>query len=131
MAEIQRNIIKQGKRNVISRHVHAKNDKDKIAAWKSNLARILQVFNVRFIVSVRLLLTRDSQTELAINTHVAVSELGQNVTSTYVIVSELGQNVTSTHTMVSDMHRNMAMGQEDHDGTNLSVSQTRIPSITE
>ena len=44
-------IMKQGKRNVVSRHVHAKNDKDKITGWKSDLVRILQVFNVRCIVS--------------------------------------------------------------------------------
>ena len=123
MAEIQRNIIKQGKRNVISRHVHAKSDKEKIAAWKSDLVRILHVFNVRSIVSVRLLLTRRSQTELAINTHATVSD-------THVIVSELGQNVTSTQTMVSDIHRTMMRGQEGSDGKNLSVSEIRTLSIT-
>ena len=50
--EIQRRIIKQSKRNVISRHLHARIDKDKIAAWRMDLVRILQVFNVRSIVSV-------------------------------------------------------------------------------
>ena len=50
MEEIQQRIVKQGKRGAISRHFHAKNDKDKIAAWRSDLNRILQVFNVRTIV---------------------------------------------------------------------------------
>ena len=50
MAEIQGNVSKQDKRNVISRHFHAKNDKERIAAWKLDLNRILHVFNVRSIV---------------------------------------------------------------------------------
>ena len=124
MAEIQRNVIKRGKRNVVSRHLHAKNDKEKIAAWRSDLGRILQVFNVRSIVSARRLLTVDSQTELAINTHVAVSE-------TRVIVSGLEHNATSTHIMVSDIHRTVVKGQEVNDSKNMLVGDTRTLSITE
>ena len=45
-------IMKQGKRNVVSRHILAKNDKEKIAGWKSDLVRILHIFNVRYIVSI-------------------------------------------------------------------------------
>ena len=55
VANIQRNIIKQGKRNSISRHIHAKSDKEIIASWRSDLNRILQVFNVRLITSGLLL----------------------------------------------------------------------------
>ena len=123
---------------MISRHVHAKDDKDKIAAWMSDLVRILQVFNVRSIVSVRLSLTGHSQTELAINTHVIVSnthvivsELGQNATSTHAIVSELGRNATSTHAMISNIHRTMVRSQEGGDGINLLVSGIRTLSIAE
>ena len=47
VAEIQRRVIKQSKRNSVSRLFHAKNDKEKVAAWKSDLNRILHVFNVR------------------------------------------------------------------------------------
>ena len=110
-------IVKQSTRSVISRHLHAKNDKDKIAAWRSDLVRILHVFNVRSIVSVRRFLTLRSQTELAINTHVAVSELGRNV--------------TSTHVMVSDIHRTIVKGQETSGGKNTSVSDTRTIAVTE
>ena len=39
--------------------------------------------------------------------------------------------IERTETIVSDMHRNMAKGQEGNDGTNPSVSQTRILFITE
>jgi len=50
VAEIERNIIKQGKRSVISRPLRAKNNKEKIAAWKLDLEKIIQVFNVRSVV---------------------------------------------------------------------------------
>jgi hypothetical protein len=49
VAAIQRRIIKQGKRNVALRYLHAKNDKEMIAAWKLDLIRIVDVFNVRSI----------------------------------------------------------------------------------
>jgi len=52
VAAIQRKVVEQGKRNVISRHLHAKDDKEKIAAWRMDLVRILHVFNVRPIPSV-------------------------------------------------------------------------------
>jgi len=46
VTEIERNIIEQEKRNVISRHLHAKDDREKIAAWRLGLDKVLQVFNV-------------------------------------------------------------------------------------
>ena len=52
MAEIQRKVIKQGKRNAVSRVLHATGDKEKIGAWKVDLSKILQVFNVRSIAFV-------------------------------------------------------------------------------
>ena len=45
-------IMKQRKRSVIFRHIRAKNGKEKIAGWQSDLVGILQVFNVRSIVSL-------------------------------------------------------------------------------
>ena len=78
------------------------NDKEKVAGWMLDLNRILQVFNVRSIVFARLLLTLDSQTELAIN----------------------------THAMVSDIYRIVVKGQEANYGKNLLVSDTRTPSTT-
>jgi hypothetical protein len=53
MAEIQMKVVKQSKRNPVSRVFHAKSDKDNIVAWKQDLLRILQVFNVRSIGSIR------------------------------------------------------------------------------
>lgn len=92
---------------------------EKIAAWRSDLVRVLHVFNVGPTVCARPPLTQHSQTELAINTHVTVSE-------THAIVSKLEHNVT---TMVSDIHRAVVKGQEINDDQILSVSDA-IP-ITE
>ena len=51
VAEIQRKTIKQSGRSRISRLVNARGDKEQIIAWKLELDRILQVFNVRLITS--------------------------------------------------------------------------------
>jgi len=56
MAEIQGRIVGKRERGLLSWLAHAKNDKETIAAWKLDLIRILQVFNVRSLGSVRLLL---------------------------------------------------------------------------
>jgi hypothetical protein len=50
LAEIQRGVIKKGKRNVVSRLFRAKSDKEAIASWKSDLSKILLVFNVSSVV---------------------------------------------------------------------------------
>ena len=49
---IQKKVIKQSNRNPVSRFLLSKADKDKIAGWKQDLFRILQVFNVRSNASV-------------------------------------------------------------------------------
>ena len=87
VAEIQKKIVKKGKRNVAFRLFRAKNDKDVIAAWKQDLTRILDIFNVRSSGSVWIFadLFVHFQTELAINTNM----------------------------MVADMHRNALAGQEN------------------
>ena len=46
------NIIKSGKRNVISQIFHKKKDNEAIASWRLDLKRILDVFSVRFATSV-------------------------------------------------------------------------------
>ena len=99
MEEIKRKVTKRTKRNVVSRLVHARDDKDTIAAWKLDLNRILHVFNVRSAVFTQLSLTVPLQTELAINTHVTVSEMHHNVSGIRSDVSkireEIGGNVRS------------------------------------
>ena len=50
VGEIERNVIKEGKRNAISRRLHAKNNKKKMATWKLDLDKVIQIFNVRSVV---------------------------------------------------------------------------------
>ena len=50
VGEIERNIIKEGKRNLISQRLRAKNNKEKVAGWKLDLDKTIQVFNVRSVV---------------------------------------------------------------------------------
>jgi len=52
VTEMERKTIKQGKRNVLSRFFHATNDKETIAGWRTDLNRILLVFNVRSVMFV-------------------------------------------------------------------------------
>ena len=54
LAEIQRKIIKKSKRNSVCRLLYAKSDKEMIAGWKSDLSKILLVFNVSFLLVVLL-----------------------------------------------------------------------------
>jgi len=52
VAEIQKNVVKRGKRSGVSRMFHAKSDKETIATWRLDLNRILHVFNVCAVASV-------------------------------------------------------------------------------
>ena len=102
MTAIQRGIVKQGKRNVIYRRLYAKNDKEKIAAWRSDLNSIFLAAHVRPIInSVGLWLTLHSQVEFS--------------------------KVSNTQAMVMEMHHNMLRSDDPH----LLVSDTRTPAVTE
>ena len=114
VAGIQEKIIGKCGRNLLSRLANAKSDKETIATWKSDLNRILHVFNVRSAIAAQLLLTARSQTELAINTH--------------VIVSDVHHGVVDTCVMVSEIHRSVVKGQEGTDNHHLLVSDIRTPS---
>ena len=67
--EIQRNVIKRGERNAISRRFHAKDDKKAIAAWRLDFDRTLHVFIVRSVTSVWSPLNFRFQLELGTNAH--------------------------------------------------------------
>jgi hypothetical protein len=83
-----------------------------------------------------------SQTELAINTHVAVStirhevattsaivsDVHHNVVATHTVVSSVQTDVVNTHTMVSDIHHIMTKSQG---GNGLLVSITRTLFVAE
>ena len=49
MVEIREKVVEKGGRNLLSKLVHVKNDKETIAAWKLDLNGVLQVFTVRSI----------------------------------------------------------------------------------
>ena len=89
MADIQRRVIKQNGRNPVSRIFHSKNDKETITAWRLDLNRILHVFNVSSFYFVLLSLIMSPQTELAVNTHVTVSEMRHDVSKIRRDVSEI------------------------------------------
>ena len=80
IAEIQGEVLKRGGRGRVSRFLHSRDDKDVIAAWKSDLNRLLHVFNVR---SVRLCLVVTDfpplKTELILNTHTIVTGIRWDV----------------------------------------------------
>ena len=46
VAEIQEKVLKRSERHGVSRFLHSRDDKDVITGWKSDLNRILHVFNV-------------------------------------------------------------------------------------
>ena len=71
------------------------------------------------------------QTELAINTHVTVSEIHHEVVNTRAIVSEIEHNVTSAQMLVSDIHRTIVKVQEGSGGSNLLVSDAHTLDVTE
>jgi hypothetical protein len=114
VAEIREKVIEKGGRNLFSRLVHAKDDKDTIASWRLDLNRILHIFNVRPVVVVWLSPTVYFQTELAIDTNANVSDVRRDVTNTHTVVA-------NTHTLVSDIHRNMLQSQGGDDGQRQSV----------
>jgi len=99
MAGIQGRIVDKRKRGLVSRLANAKNDKEIIAAWKLDLIRILQVFNVRSAGSVRLPLIVSFQTELALNTHTIVSGMQQNMLKGSENTGGKGEAVSDIHTL--------------------------------
>ena len=108
MAQVQRSVIEAKKRNPVSRIFHAKKNKATITAWRSDLDRILHVFEVRpTIHSPVTPLIVHLQTELALHTHIAVSDVREDV--------------ANTRDLVSDMHRTMLKVQEGADIMNQTV----------
>ena len=122
MAEIQRRVIKQSGRNTVSRLLHARNDKETIAAWKADLNQTLHIFNVCSVASAWSSLTERSQTELLMNTHVIVSDIRQDVVSTHAIVSNVHQGVVNTHSVVSELRRDVATTSTTVTDTHTIVS---------
>jgi len=97
--EIREEIIKQGKkkiRNIIFQRRYTEEDRERVAAWRSDLARVLHVVKVRYIASVWLSLTLHFQTKPATNTHAA----------------EIHRDVVNTRAAASEIHRTIAEGRQ-------------------
>jgi len=159
MDEAQEHIIERSKRNAISRRYHAKEDKEAIATWKSDLNEVLGVFNVRSATSARRLLSSCFQNELRINVDATASDIHQdaakkcsatsdvhrdnsnakvivpdvryNVSKTSRIVSNVRSDPANTRTVVSDVRHNKPKSRESVDGKNQAVSAIRILPIIE
>jgi len=122
VAAIQRNVEELNERKLLSRHFHAKNDKEAIASWKADLNRILHVFAVRSIMpSLEFLMTR-FQVEFAVTTHVVAIDTNHGVEKTQNKVSDLQKDVSNTKTMVSSIHRTIVERRAGVDDGNESVS---------
>ena len=124
VADIQRRVTNQSQRGWASRFLHVKNDKERIASWKTELNKILHVFQVRPVASSPTLLIASFQTELAINTHVVLSDTQNTVVDTR-------NTVNKTHHIVSDIHRAVMKNQEGSDARSRPVSIHRTWFIVE
>ena len=154
MDEIQRHIVKRGKRNAISQRYHSKDDKEAIIVWRSDLDGILRVFNVCSITPARRSLTFRFQTELGIYAHATTSDTRTNTANKHTIVSDVHRDssnadvtvpnihpgVSSTSPVVSDVRNDVAKPpilvsdlkyREGADSQNQAVSVTRILPVTE
>ena len=121
MAQIQRSVAEPDKRNIFSRILNPNRDKEAIVAWRSELDRIVHVFEVCLTVSsLPTLLTVHIQIELALHTNVAVSNVREDVGHGVVAIRE---DIANTHELVSDMHRTLLKGQEGVDGMNQMVGK--------
>ena len=144
--QVEVGVAEKGKRNRVSRLFHARNDKEMITSWRSDLTRILGIFNVRYIGSVLLIpLTVNFQAELAIivhtdisavhrdvaNTHTVVSNICSNVVTTQTVVSTMHHDVVNTHTLVSDIHDKILENKGGIDNEHHSVSTVFYLSSTD
>ena len=108
------NVVKRGRRNVISRHYHAKDDKEAIVTWRLDFNGVWHVFNVRPVISMWQLITLCFQTELRIDTR----GTGPDVRS----------DVGKTRTTASNVHRTKLKSREGADYQTWAVSTTRTLS---
>jgi hypothetical protein len=137
--DIRRYIVKRGKRNVISRPFHTKNDKQAIAVWRAELDVILHIFDVRPLSLAGLLLTFRFQTELATSTGVNVPDTQQDTSITHDGVPGL-QEVSSASATISevphntlDTHPILSTPKNDITGTHTSDQMVYriVPKIYE
>jgi len=103
--EIQGKIVKWGKRNAISQFLHTKNDEKMIATWRLELTRILQVFNVCPVHSVRSLLTFHFQAQPVMNPPATISDVRHDVANAHAIVSDVHHDSSQADNKTPDVRR--------------------------
>ena len=130
-AEIQKNIIKQGKRNPISQRYHAKDDKEAITTWRLGLNRVRHVFNVRSVTSVWPPLTVRLQTELGVNTRTTVSSTRQVSVKRDTITTDIYRDISDAEVTVPRVRDDVSSTyRKGGNGKNQAVSTTRtLPAI--
>ncbi|KAF9791217.1 hypothetical protein BJ322DRAFT_435798 [Thelephora terrestris] len=114
VAEIERKVKEESKRNVALRLLHAKSDKDKIAGWASDLNKILQIFNTELAIDTNVAVS--GTYNIVSGTHNIVSGTHNIVSDTQNVVSDTQNVVSDTHNVVSDIRRIVAKQQEASDG---------------
>jgi hypothetical protein len=98
VTEIQEKVIKQSRRNAASRLLHARNDKETIAGWKSELNSILNLFTVCSVALAWSPLSVLLQAELVMNIHVNVSEIRGNMSKIREEIRSQAQPVSASCT---------------------------------
>ena len=114
VAEIQADVVGKGERRLFSRLVHAKNDKETIAAWKLDLNRILHVFNVRLVDFTWLSPMVSFQAELVINIHVAVSGIRHDASEILEEICGRVRSVSASRIQSIDNRRVLTAYVESH-----------------
>ena len=104
MAGAQENILKRGKRNVISRFFHKKDDKEAIATWRLGLNSVLHIFNVRSGNSTWPLLTLYFQTELEASAHASVPDSHHDATNIHTIIPDINPDTLDVDNVVPNAH---------------------------
>ena len=105
MGQIQKSAVDPDKRSLLSRIFNVKSDKDRVAAWRPDLDRILHIFEVRSTVCfLPTRLTVRLQTELALHTNVTVSGIHEDVV-------DIREDVASARELISDVHRAVVKDQ--------------------
>ena len=104
VAEIQEKALKRSGRSRVTRFLHSRDDKDAIAGWKSDLNRILHVFNVCSTCSHFAAATNHCfQTELAMNTHTIVADIRQDMSKLREGACSQDQAVSGIRTLIASL----------------------------
>jgi len=115
LADIRSKVTERSKQNFALRAFHAKNDSQTIASWRTDLNRILLVFNVRSVFPAQPPLTVQLQTELGLNIYTTVSNIQDGVTKTSAVAE-------NTQAMVSDIHGKL-LGSQVSDVQTIPTTQ--------